>query len=290
MSISSINYGASVLGQSVQNLNNQLTTLSTQLSSGVKSTNYAGMGVNEGFAIAARAQLANITAFGTTMTNVNTVISAANTALQTLSSIGSQVQSGASSGSLDLNCTGQTVAQQTAASELSAVVGVLNTQVGDRYIFSGSAINTPAVASADSIINGTGTQAGLKQVIAERQQADLGTNGLGRLVISSPTQADLGLLDPDGSHGRRSLGLAAGNFGRPRRHQSQPGRPGQLHLQSPRWHHPDRSTDSNEHDAAADRQLYHWGDADGDGGEPEQRPDSIDHHACQHLAGGGVGG
>ena len=187
MSVSSINYSASVLGQSVQNLNNQLTTLSTQLSSGVKSTNYAGMGVNEGFAIAARAQLANITAFGTTMTNVNTIISAANTALQTLSSIGSQVQSGASSGSLDLDSTGQTIAQETAASELSAVVGVLNTQVGDRYIFSGSAINTPAVASADSIMNGTGTQAGLKQVIAERQQADLGTNGLGRLVISSPT-------------------------------------------------------------------------------------------------------
>ena len=187
MSVSSINYSASVLGQSVQNLNNQLTTLSTQLSTGVKSATYAGMGVNEGFAIAARAQLANITAFGTTMTNVNTVISAANTALQTLSSIGSQVQSGASSGSLDLDSTGQTIAQGTAASELSAVVGVLNTQVGDRYIFSGSAINTPAVASADTIMNGTGTQAGLKQVIAERQQADLGTNGLGRLVISSPT-------------------------------------------------------------------------------------------------------
>ena len=48
-------------------------------------TNYAGMGVNEGFAIAARSQLANIAAFGTTMTNVNTIISAANTALQSLS-------------------------------------------------------------------------------------------------------------------------------------------------------------------------------------------------------------
>jgi hypothetical protein len=70
MSVSSINYGSSVLGQSVQNINKQLTDLSTQLSSGVKSTNYAGMGVNEGFAIAARSQLANITAFGDTMTNV----------------------------------------------------------------------------------------------------------------------------------------------------------------------------------------------------------------------------
>ena len=116
MSINSINYGASVLGQAVQNLNNQLTTLSTQLATGEKSTTYSGMGVNEGFAIAARSQLANISAFGTTMTNVNTIISAANTALQSLSSIGGQVQSGAASASLDLNSTGQTIAQENAAS------------------------------------------------------------------------------------------------------------------------------------------------------------------------------
>src|SRR5262249_39369961 len=65
--------------------------------------------------------------------------------------------------------------------------GILNTQVGNRYIFSGTAINTPAVASPDDILNGTTTQAGLKQVISERQQADLGANGLGRLVITPPS-------------------------------------------------------------------------------------------------------
>src|SRR3984957_15245989 len=187
MSISSINYGSSVLGLSVQNLNNQLTNLSTELSTGEKSTTYSGMGVNEGFAIAARAQLSNITAFGTTMTNVNTIISAANTALQTISDIGGQVQSAASTTPQNIGSTGQTVAQGNAASEFSALIGVLNTQVGDRYIFSGSAINTPAVASVDSIMNGTGTQAGLKQVMAQRLQADVGTNGMGRLVVSQPT-------------------------------------------------------------------------------------------------------
>ena len=82
MSISSINYGASLLGQSVRNISNQLSDLSTELSSSVKSPNYAGMGVNEGFAIAARSQLANISAFADTMTNVNTIISSANTVLQ----------------------------------------------------------------------------------------------------------------------------------------------------------------------------------------------------------------
>jgi flagellar hook-associated protein 3 FlgL len=186
MTISSINYGSSLLGLSVQNINNQLSNLSTELSSGVKSTNYAGMGVSEGFAIAARSQLANISAFTDTMTNVNTVISAVNTSLQSISSTAGNVQSAAAASPQNLTSTGQTIGQQNAASDLSAIVGILNTQVGNRYIFSGNAINTPAVASANDILSGTATMAGLKQVIAERQQADLGT-GTGRLVITGPS-------------------------------------------------------------------------------------------------------
>src|SRR5262249_27258678 len=154
---------SSLLGLSVKNISDQLSNLSTQLSTGTKSTNYAGMGVNEGFAIAARSQLANISAFSTTMTNVNTDISAANTALQSFSKTIGQVQSNASSSPQNLTSTGQTIGQQNASSELSALIGMLNTQVGTRYLFSGTAINTPAVASADDIINGTPTQAGLKQ-------------------------------------------------------------------------------------------------------------------------------
>jgi flagellin-like hook-associated protein FlgL len=187
MSVSSINYGSSLLGLAVRNINNQLADLSTQLTSGVKASSYAGMGANEGFAVAARAQLSNISAFTDSITNVNTIVGAANAALQSLTSIQGQVQSAAASTAQSLTSTGQTIGQQSAQSNLSAIVGILNTQVGDRYIFSGTAIGTPAMASADDILKGTATQAGLKQVIAERQQADLGTSGLGRLVLSSPT-------------------------------------------------------------------------------------------------------
>jgi flagellar hook-associated protein 3 FlgL len=191
MSISTINYSSSVLGQSVQYLNNQLTNLSTQLSTGLKSTNYAGMGANEGFAIAARAQLSNITAFGDTMTNVNTIIAAVNNALQSLSNMSGNIQSGAAASPQNLDDTGQTSAQESAASNFSAIIGMLNTQVGNRYVFSGSAINTPAVASANSIMNGSGNLAGLKQVMAERKQADLGTDGMGRLVLSQPSSTSV---------------------------------------------------------------------------------------------------
>jgi hypothetical protein len=185
MAINSVSYGPTFLNQSLLNLNNQLTTLSSQLTTGKKSTSYAGMGTNEGFAIAARSQLANMAAFSDTMSNINTTIGIANTGLQSLVNIGTTVLNSANSSIQTLNSGGQTVAQQTATSQLSSMLGILNLQAGDRYLFSGSAINTPAVASMDDILNGTTTQAGLKQVISERQQAD-GTTGLGRLVLTSP--------------------------------------------------------------------------------------------------------
>lgn len=67
MAINGVSYGSSLLGQSVLNLKSQLDELQTQLASGKKSTVYSGMGVNEGFAIFARAQLSNLSAFSTTI-------------------------------------------------------------------------------------------------------------------------------------------------------------------------------------------------------------------------------
>jgi flagellar hook-associated protein 3 FlgL len=186
MAINSVSYGSTILNQSLLNLNDQLATLQSQLTTGKKSTSYAGMGVNEGFAIAARSQLANISAFSDTMSNINTNIGITNTALQSMVDIGTTVLNSANSSMQGLNSAGQTIAQQTATSQLSSMLGILNMQAGDRYLFSGGAINTPSVASMDNILNGTTTQAGLKQVISERQQAD-GTTGLGRLVLTSPT-------------------------------------------------------------------------------------------------------
>jgi hypothetical protein len=297
MSISSINYGASLLGLSVQNINNQLSNLSTELSSGVKSPTYAGMGVDEGFAIAARSQLANISAFTDTMTNVNTVISAANTALQSISSTTGNVQSAAAASPQNLTSSGQTIGQQSATSDLSALVGILNTQVGNRYIFSGSAINTPAVASANDILNGTATQAGLKQVIAERQQAHLVTDGAGgggagrrrcrRLAVR--LQAELGDVVADQCHGDRSFRLAAVGLGRHDGRQPEPGRSDQLHLQSARRYHRIRPVDRDHHDAAAKWKLRHRRHAGGNGGEPAISAQYVDRHAGQYLADGGVG-
>jgi flagellar hook-associated protein 3 FlgL len=187
MAINGVSFGSSSLSQSLLNLNSQLTNLQSQLTTGKKSTSYSGMGVNEGFAIAARSRLANISAFSDTMSNITTNINIANTALQGMADIGTTAGNSANSASQSLNSTGQTIAQQLSTSQLSSMLGILNMQAGDRYLFSGSAINTPAVTTADAILNGTTLQAGLKTLISQRQQADLGASGLGRVVITSPT-------------------------------------------------------------------------------------------------------
>ena len=85
-------------------------------------------------------------------------------------------------------------------------------------------------------MNGDGARAGLKQVIAERNQADLGASGLGRLLISAPTRPsvrvaeDVGLavraqarrrdLELDRRHGD-AVRAAGGLHGRSRRRQSE---------------------------------------------------------------------
>jgi len=195
MAINGVGNSNFLLSQSVLDLKSQLDDLQTQLATGKKSTNYAGMGVNEGFAIFARSQLSSLSAFTTTMTNVNTTIDTTNTVLQSFSDIATKVQSAAGSGGAIVTGAGQTVNQQTALLELKSMLQMLNTQSGDRYLFSGSAIDKPSVASMEDILNGKGALAGLKQLISERNQADLGVGGMGRLVVSSPAPTSVSVAE-----------------------------------------------------------------------------------------------
>ena len=81
------------------------------------------------------------------------------------------------------------------AQSLDEMLSLLNSQSGDRYLFSGRATDTPAVAATERHLNGVGAQAGLKQLIAERKQADVGSGGLGRLTLTAPTATSISLAE-----------------------------------------------------------------------------------------------
>ncbi len=184
MTISGIsNSTISPLIQSAQDINKQLDDLQRQLGSGEKADSYAGLGSQGGVAVALNAQLSALGGFDNTITNVGTTISLQQLVLQQIASVGGTAQSAAIQPSYEIDGTGQTTQQKTAQDQLNQILGLLNTQGANGYLFSGNGLNQPSVDTADHILNGNGSQAGLKQVIAERNLADLGADGLGRLVI-----------------------------------------------------------------------------------------------------------
>ena len=187
MSIVGVSGKTSFIGTSILNLRSQLSDLQTQLASGKVSTTYAGQGTDRAFALGLRAQVSSIDAYANTGTNVNTRINVANLSLQGLSDIGSQVKSASTSSTIVLNNNGQTSGQITAQAAFANAISLLNTQSGDRYLFSGRTTDTAPTAPADVILNGIGAQAGLTQLIGERKLADQGTGGMGRLAVTSPS-------------------------------------------------------------------------------------------------------
>jgi flagellar hook-associated protein 3 FlgL len=200
MAIDGVNGRTNYIGMSIVNLRAQLNDLTRQLASGKISTTYAGQGLDRGFAISLRAQVASIDAYSNTAKNVNTRLSVVNLALQGMSDIGKSVKSAATTSTIVLNNNGQTSGQITAQAAFANAVSLLNSQAGDRYLFSGRTTDMPATVSPNVMLYGNGTQAGLSQLINERRQADQGTGGMGHLAVASPpATTTVTSLSEDGS-------------------------------------------------------------------------------------------
>jgi flagellin-like hook-associated protein FlgL len=183
MSISGIGSQTSLIVQSLVNMRGQLDDLQRQLGTGKKSDTYAGVGLDRGLAVGLRAQLSSLDGYGDAITNVGVRLTLAQTTLGRISDIGHQVKTAAFQSATAIDSSGHTVSQNAAYSSLDELLGLLNTQAGDRYIFSGRSPDQPAVETLDHVMNGDGGRAGLLQVTSERRQADLG-NGSGRLDVT----------------------------------------------------------------------------------------------------------
>ncbi|MET0969416.1 MAG: flagellar biosynthesis protein FlgL [Tardiphaga sp.] len=214
MTISGVSGRTSYIGSGIMDLRNQLDTLTQQLASGKISNTYAGDGTGRGLAIGLRSQISNIASYADTATNLNTRIGVANLSLQRLVAIGSEVKGAAVSAGSTLDNTGQTAGQKTASLDFYDSVDMLNAQSGDRYLFSGRATDTAPVAPADQIMNGNGAAiAGLKQVITERGQADLGTAGNGHILQSQPTPTSIQIGEDFAADPTATPPVAATPFG-----------------------------------------------------------------------------
>jgi flagellar hook-associated protein 3 FlgL len=196
MIISGVANNISPVIQSVLEMRKQLDDLQRQLGTGQKAELFSGLGSQSTLATGLSAQIEAISSFDDTMTIVGTRTSIAQTALGQISDVASQVKAATLLPNFNIDATGQTSEQKTATDQLDQVLSLLNSQVGDRYMFSGTAVTLPAVDTTDHILNGNGAQAGLRQLISERNQADLGgPGGLGRLSIPAAVGTNVAMSE-----------------------------------------------------------------------------------------------
>jgi flagellar hook-associated protein 3 FlgL len=181
--------------QAIADMRSQLDDLQRQLGSGKKADSYAGLGLDRGLTIGLRSHLSAISAYQDTITQVGVRLDLMQTALSQFSSVSQQSKSAILQSQYALHGGTETQDQTNVKGTLDSLLGMLNTSADGRYLFSGRAVNQPAVETADHIVNGDGLKAGLKQVIDERRQADLGTTGLGRLAVGAGGPASVSLAE-----------------------------------------------------------------------------------------------
>jgi flagellar hook-associated protein 3 FlgL len=188
-------------------LRDQMTDLQRQLATGMVTTDYAGLGTDASKALGVEKTLSRYGDYSAAITDGNLRLKLMDTSLTAIAKQASTVASATVSGGFgNLGGTGQTTAQLTSKSAMQAVIDALNQNSAGRYLFSGRATDVQPVVDYDTMINGTATQAGLKQIIAERKAAD-NTNGSGNLTATA-TGNVVSILNAS-----TSVGLQAGSPG-----------------------------------------------------------------------------
>lgn len=184
MSVSYIGSMSSTMLQSILDMRSRLDDLQRQIGSGQKSTTYAGLGVNRGVSMIMRSQLTALQSYDQTIANVGVRLNVAQSALDSADDMAHVVKNAAVQTDFTIDQSGKTGEQRAAYNALDQLLAVFNSRAGERYVFSGAAVDQPAVVSTDLLMNGDVSHAGFLQVMDERRQADLGSDGLGRLDLT----------------------------------------------------------------------------------------------------------
>lgn len=161
---------------------NELDDLQRQLDTGKRSESYGDLGIDRRVSLDLNAKLASLDSWlsGIELADVNLKLSTQ--AVENFATLVSETRNDTRSNSYVESASGRSAPQVLAEEKFKQTLDLLNSAVNGRYLFSGKTADIQPTATYTEIINGDGAgRAGLKQLIAERKEADLGT-GLGRLT------------------------------------------------------------------------------------------------------------
>lgn len=174
------------LNKSIAQSRELLDELHQQLATGKKVQTYGDLGEARSQVLSLRGDLSRNEAYRQTGSLANTRVDTMLESLNRFRELSAETKSDALEFGFELQPGGQTVYQTEIGARFDEAVSLLNTEAAGRHLFAGREIENKPVAAPGDILNGTGTQAGFKQIVDERRQADLGADGRGRLVLDPP--------------------------------------------------------------------------------------------------------
>lgn len=185
--------------QSITTSRAQSDDLQRQLATGLKSETYGDLGLDRRRVIEFNGDISQLQGYVRSIDQANVRVDILDETLTQIYESVTTSRTDSLSTNFDLNSDGQTLFQSEAHARFQDIATILNTEAGGRYIYSGAEVTTRPVVPPGDILDGVGAQAGFKQVAAERQQADLGSDLKGRVTLSQPSVTEVRLAE-DGTH------------------------------------------------------------------------------------------
>lgn len=187
--LSSINSGIGGLHRDVLELQSQINDLQRQLATGKKSETYGGLGTDRLLVLSLHQRVTTVDSYTQTIDRAQIRLNVVQLHLERVRNIAAETRTDTFLPDYTTLSNGQTSGQISAAAHLNETLSLLNTDVAGRHVFSGRTTEIDPVVTSDVLLNGDGTGAGFRQVVTERNLADLGAGGLGRLTVTntSPT-------------------------------------------------------------------------------------------------------
>ncbi len=185
--------------QSITTSRAQSDDLQRQLATGLKSETYGDLGLDRRRVIEFNGDISQLQGYVRSIDQANVRVDILDKTLSQIFESVSTSRTDSLSTNFELNTDGQTLFQSEAHARFQDIATILNTEAGGRYIYSGAEVTTKPVAPPNDILDGVGAQAGFKQVAAERQLADLGSDLKGRVTLSQPSATEVRITE-DGTH------------------------------------------------------------------------------------------
>jgi hypothetical protein len=166
-----------------------LNSKSVQLATGKIATTNSGLGSSVYQTLDLQSRLSACDLYSDSIVSVGTDITTSINAVSSLSVAANATKNGALAAVNSSDAAGRSSRQTQLKSVLTSLLGYVNTRGVNGYIFGGANTSSPPAESIDTILGGDASAGkdGLTKLVAERQQADLGSDGLGRMAITGTT-------------------------------------------------------------------------------------------------------